>query len=189
MFDNTAQVSPQLDAQALIALFNRQFGDAFRTQLFGGAAEPLYQPAMAEHDYHRLYFRADYPASALHEVAHWCIAGPARRQQLDYGYWYEPDGRDRQRQQQFEAVEARPQALEWLFSRAAGLPFRLSVDNLDAAAEIDPFPFGLAVWQALQCYLRRGLPPRAATFRDALAMAFGGVLSLRSEDYPLEQLW
>src|SRR5690606_20822526 len=96
--------------------------------------------------------------------------------------------RDSQYQRQFEAVEARPQALEWLFSRAAGLPFRLSIDNLDAEADIDPFPFALAVWQALQTYLRRGLPLRAADFRDSLARTFGGPLSLRSEDYLLEQL-
>lgn len=176
------------DAAAITRLFNERFGQRLQTRLCGNAPEPLYQPADENCAHHRLHFRADYAASALHEIAHWCIAGPARRQLLDYGYWYQPDGRDNQYQRQFEAVEARPQALEWLFSQAAGLPFRLSIDNLDAEADIDPFPFALAVWQALQTYLHRGLPPRAADFRDSLARTFGGPLSLRSEDYLLEQL-
>ncbi len=51
-------------------------------------------------------------ASALHEIAHWCIAGENRCQQVDYGYWYEPNGRSEERQFEFEKVEVKPQALE-----------------------------------------------------------------------------
>jgi elongation factor P hydroxylase len=58
----------------------------------------------------------DYLASALHEVAHWCLAGVERRKLEDYGYWYSPDGRSRGEQSAFENVEARPQALEWILS-------------------------------------------------------------------------
>ncbi len=38
--------------------------------------------------------RTDFFASALHEISHWCVAGKARREQVDFGYWYCPDGRD-----------------------------------------------------------------------------------------------
>ncbi len=49
-------------------------------------------------------------ASALHEISHWCIAGKARRELVDFGYWYCPDGRDAMTQSQFEDVEVKPQA-------------------------------------------------------------------------------
>ncbi len=39
---------------------------------------------------------------------HWCIAGKARRNRVDFGYWYCPDGRDAQTQSQFEDVEVKP---------------------------------------------------------------------------------
>ena len=50
--------------------------------------------------------------SALHEVAHWCIASAGRRRCRDYGYWYIPPPRDATAQTEFFAVEARVQALE-----------------------------------------------------------------------------
>src|SRR5690606_16580490 len=95
------------------------------------AQEPLYQPDATVDGIHLLYYRADYFASALHETAHWCIAGEARRRLTDFGYWYAPEGRSAAAQRSFEEVESRPQALEWLFSQACAYPFRISVDNLD----------------------------------------------------------
>ena len=65
-----------LDAHQLTRLFNREFVVSDKTELIGGAAEPYYQPGTP----HRVYFRADYVRSALHEVAHWCVAGLRRRQ-------------------------------------------------------------------------------------------------------------
>ena len=107
--------------ERLEQVFMRCFGSSLCTRLQGGAAEPLYQPATLEGDYHVLYYRADYFASALHEVAHWCIAGEIRRQQTDFGYWYAPDGRSPAQQRAFERVECRPQALEWM-GMASGRP-------------------------------------------------------------------
>ena len=104
--------------------------------------------------------------SALHEVAHWCIAGDARRQQTDYGYWYE-SARDREAQRRFEQMEIRPQALEWIFCEAAGVGFRVSQDNFDAAA-VEPTRFRKEVRDAAVDWLRRGLPDRAGTFIAAL---------------------
>lgn len=166
-----------LQAADLEALFDETFADVWRTRLVGGAAEPLYQPATAEDSWHRVYYRADYFASALHEVAHWCIAGSARLAEVDYGYWYIPDGRSAQQQERFEAVEARPQALEWIFSRACGAAFQPSIDNLDGAPG-DADRFGQAILAAAQAYCREGLPQRAAAFRRALCAFYGTSASL-----------
>ena len=120
-----------LDAHQLMRLFNHEFAASDETKLIGGAAEPYYQPGSP----HCIYFRADYVRSALHEVAHWCVAGRRRRQLADYGYWYSPDGRDAKQQQAFFAVEARPQAVERCFCEAIGIAFSPSVDNVGAQIE------------------------------------------------------
>ena len=154
-----------LDAHQLMRLFNREFAASDETELIGGAAEPYYQPGPP----HRIYFRADYVRSALHEVAHWCVAGRRRRQLPDYGYWYSPDGRDADEQQAFFAVEARPQAIERCFCEAIGIPFSPSVDNVDV--EIEPqqlrhFEARLDDWYSR--FQSTGLPSRAARFVSAL---------------------
>ena len=69
------------------------------------------------------------------------LQAPARRKQVDYGYWYEPDGRDHVQQQAFEQVEVKPQALEWLMALACGVPFEVSCDNLNGSAPVDRFAF------------------------------------------------
>ncbi len=153
------------------ALFAACFWRDWHTRLEGGAGEPLYMPGGAGEP-HRLCYRADYFASALHETAHWCIAGPARRQCIDFGYWYEPDGRTAAAQRAFEAVEARPQALEWIFSVAAGYPFRPSADNL-GGGQCGTVRLAQGIRAALARYLAVGVPSRAARFADALAHTYG----------------
>lgn len=118
-------------ATDLIQLFEHCFFAEFNTRLQGGADEPFYQPATANEPA-LVIFTRDYFASALHEVAHWCVAGDTRRALPDYGYWYAPDGRSAAQQLAFEKVEVKPQALEWIFSVACGFPFRVSADNLAA---------------------------------------------------------
>ncbi len=173
--------------EQICAVFTACFTGSHRAALISGGEEPFYQPAASDREFHQIVFRADYAASALHEVAHWCIAGEARRQRPDYGYWYEPDGRNRESQGIFERVEVRPQALECLFSLAAAMPFQVSVDNL-GGEEIDPFPFQLAVWQQVQVYLHGGLPPRGEQFRRALAAHFGTELALTTLEVPLKYI-
>ena len=177
--------APFSEADVLCSIFESCFAETMRTRLLGGGEEPLYQPAESSDDYHRIIFRSDYAASALHEVSHWCIAGERRRQQLDYGYWYEPDGRSVDQQRVFESVEARPQALEWLFSVAAGRQFRVSIDNLSGDT-IDPFPFQLAVWQAGHRYLANGLPTRAAVFWRALQIHYALPAVVDPKNYTLD---
>ena len=117
-------------AGLLDTLFRRCFGEQFNTVLVGGKDEPFYRAACGT-DAAEIHYRHDYFRSALHEVAHWCVAGQARRQQDDYGYWYAPDGRNAEQQKAFEQVEVLPQAWELLFCAACGHPFRVSMDNLD----------------------------------------------------------
>lgn len=158
-------------SQDLERIFAACFRAAYRTVLVGGAAEPLYAPATSPDELHRVFYRADYPSSALHETAHWCIAGRRRRRLEDYGYWYEPDGRSADAQRAFEAVEAAPQALESLFAEACGVAFHLSADNLKAGG-LPSRRFADAVAARRRRYLDEGLPRRAARFLRALR-AFG----------------
>jgi elongation factor P hydroxylase len=155
-------------------LFRDCFLDNYNTVLLGGVAEPLYLPASQDTPHHRIFYREDYFSSALHEVAHWCIAGERRRLLEDYGYWYAPDGRDLEQQALFESVEVRPQALEWHFALASAAPFRISADNL-SLQPADSARFTSRVRQeAIDC-IEKGLPARGELFRQALARQFGGV--------------
>ena len=170
-----------VEAAVLEQVFSDCFGAGERTRLVGGADEPLYQPAAVPGGWHEIRYRADYPASALHEVAHWCIAGPARRRLTDYGYWYAPDGRDAQTQRAFEAVEARPQALEWLFAQRCALPFRLSLDNLDGDfGSADRERFAAAVVAEARAWQARGPGGRAGRFLEALASRFPAGRAVRA---------
>jgi hypothetical protein len=157
-----------LSAAQVEAVFAACFGASHRTVLRGGGTEPLYQPADREGEAHRIVYRADYVASALHEVAHWCIAGARRRGLVDYGYWYQPDGRDEAAQRAFEAVEVRPQALEWIFADACGLSFTLSADNVEAGAGPSA-RFAASVREERERLLAVGLPARSRMFRRALS--------------------
>lgn len=160
------------EAKDLIALFNGQFEASHNTILVHGGDEPLYLPADADHPRHRIVFTHDYFASALHEIAHWCIAGRRRRTLVDYGYWYRPDGRDADAQREFERVEAGPQAIEWAFHIAAGSSFRVSADNL-SGAELDVAHFQQHVYDRLCAYHANGFPPRARRFTVALCAFYG----------------
>ncbi|NLQ18810.1 elongation factor P hydroxylase [Marinomonas sp. M1K-6] len=153
-------------ATQLVAAFNACFFSSFNVRLIGGADEPLYLPAKPNGSA-TVFFRLDYPSSALHEVSHWCIAGDERRLLEDYGYWYESDSRDLQTQQAFEQVEVKPQAVECILHWAAGLPFRVSVDNL-SMADYDAAHFERAVMYQVGHYVDSGLPERAKIFSTYL---------------------
>ena len=146
--------------------FNLSIGASERTILKGGASEPYYKPGSP----HVIFFRDDYIRSALHEVAHWCVAGTARRALSDYGYWYAPDGRNEAQQMAFYGVEVKPQAIEKAFCRALCIEFTVSVDNLSVSPS-DPAigSFEAAVDLEFERIASTGLPPRAEVFRKALA--------------------
>jgi elongation factor P hydroxylase len=162
------------NSQDLIQLFDTCFKTSEQTRLVKGNDEPIYLPrAKCEAHfpysevYHQVVFAHGFFASALHEIAHWCIAGIKRRAQIDYGYWYIADGRNQSQQQQFEKAELKPQALEWIFSDAANFDFKVSLDNL-GDVKIDREGFKLKVAQQKDWYLMHGLPKRAAIFFAAL---------------------
>ena len=173
--------------QDVIALFDAAFNQSENTRLIKGAGEPEYIPANELCDFHQVIFAHGYFASALHEIAHWCIAGKRRRMLNDYGYWYCPDGRTEAEQKKFEQVEIKPQAIEWAFSVAANKAFRISTDNLNGA-EPDTKAFTLNVHQQVLHYLRDGFPPRAALFIDALA-AFYATEALSPAKFSLPEEW
>lgn len=172
--------------KVLESLFAEAFVEEFNTLLSGGAEEPLYEPAEGRNA-HIIHYRYDYFASALHEVAHWCVAGTQRRLQVDYGYWYAEDGRSQEQQNLFEAVEVRPQAMEWVFAVASGRYFRVSADNL--AQGLGPSDaFKMAIYQQVQQFCERGLPSRAARFSAVLSQYFGVVAPLDLQHYRLQDL-
>lgn len=182
---------PQLsaDLQVIIELFEFHFFTTYNTRLQAGASEPIYLPAGGDCAWHRLFFREDYISSALHETAHWCIAGAERLKQQDFGYWYHPDGRTQEQQQVFEAAEVKPQALEWMFSLACGQHFSLSVDNLEGDSPGASESFAQAVSkQAIHWCLPGRLPSRAELFIRALSGRFGAQEVLNSQQYHRQNL-
>ena len=163
----------------LIRTFNSCFEQSEQSILVGGFDEPIYLPDTETGGCHEIRFVKDYFASALHEVAHWCIAGKERRTQIDFGYWYAPDGRNEHQQSAFEAVEVKPQAIESIFSETCGYPFKVSTDNLSAIPENADADY----WQKIQMQkddfarrvescrselLKKGMPERAERFNQAL---------------------
>ena len=137
------------------------------TRLVGGFAEPFYKAAAGQ-ALAEVQFTRDYERSALHELAHWCIAGEARRRKDDYGYWYKPDGRTDEQQARFFAVEVKPQALEKHFCHALNVPFDVSVDNLGNTGVDGIDEFKTDVDRQFSRYAATGLPARAAVIYDCL---------------------
>jgi elongation factor P hydroxylase len=167
--------------QDLIALFNDEFEQDYRTRLVKGEDEPIYLPADDITPYHQIVFAHGFYASALHEISHWCIAGERRRQLVDYGYWYCPDGRSADKQAEFEQVEIKPQALDWLFCSAADYPFNVSCDNLDGDFQPDRIAFQRKVHAQVLSYLESSPPTRAVRFMARLQDFYG--TPLRSAEY------
>ncbi len=173
------------EVKTLISLFNHTFKDSHQTILVCCEKEPIYRPADSKHPYHRIIFAHGFFASALHEVAHWCVAGKARRLQEDFGYWYIPDGRTEAQQALFEKVEVKPQALEWIFSRSANTVFHFSADNLANGCRASN-EFQHAVLNQVQHYLTHGLPKRAQQWSNTLIQHFRKGRPLTLQEFTLE---
>ena len=173
----------------LISIFNGCFLETYNTQLVKGIDEPLYLPADEKENrpHHSLFFAHGFFASALHECSHWLIAGEHRRTLVDFGYWYVPDGRTHIEQELFQKVEVKPQAMEWILSRAAGSRFRVSIDNLNGS-ESDASAFKHAVYEQVQTYCRDGLSARAELFRKALCQFYQTPSHLQITDFDIDSL-
>ena len=173
-------------SQTLERLFAETFAAEFDTRLQGGAEEPFFETAKPGQAA-IIHYRHDYFASALHEVAHWCVAGTSRREKDDYGYWYAADGRSVEQQALFEQHEIRPQAIEWVFNQACGRAFSVSADNLELG--LGPSDgFKNAIFRQVQDFCQRGLPDRAARFVEVLSQHFAVENPLESHRYRLRDL-
>jgi elongation factor P hydroxylase len=155
-------------SESIAHTFNSTFAARFATVMIGGADEPLYLPASGRFPA-RIFHTHDFAASALHEAAHWCIAGEKRRRLVDYGYGYAPPPRAASDRAAFFALELEAQALESLFASCAGVAFRVSADDFATTAE-ERHRFASAV--ARRCEQRRhAVSSRAAAFMRALSLA------------------
>lgn len=173
--------------QDLINIYHNCFFEKYNTLLIKGENEPIYLPASGNRIHNELHFAHGFFASALHESSHWLIAGEKRRQLEDFGYWYAPDGRSVEQQELFQSVEIKPQAIEWILSKAAGFRFRVSIDNLNGR-ESDTEKFKKAVYEQVRVYCENGLSTRAECLRSALCRFFKTSSLLRIEDFVMEQL-
>ena len=154
----------------IVAVFTQCFWRSHATQLIGGATEPLYQPAARADEPHRLFYRADFAASALHETAHWCVAGAARRTQVDFGYVYIEPPRTPSAQAAFFAAERKVQGLEQLFCAAAGLRFVPSADQI--GVDLKDFREQLAEQRdQVRIWMQNSGDQRAHQFEQALRHA------------------
>ncbi len=150
--------------------FNRLFALSFHTVLVGGASAPYYLPSKAPHR-SVIRYRENFAASALHEAAHWCIAGKRRLLKRDFAYWYLPSPRTAEQSAAFLAAECPVQAMEMIFAEAAGLPFRVSLDDLDLELSSRRESFAAEVAASATTWWDHGLPPRAAAFVEGLQRA------------------
>ena len=169
----------------VMRIFNECFEEPYNTRLVRGGEEPIYLPASHERQFHEIRFAHGFFSSALHECSHWFIAGKERRKLEDFGYWYCPDGRSQERQQRFEQVEVKPQAIEWILSVACNLRFKISIDNLNGASHCEQ-DFKQAIHAQVNQYLENGLPPRAKVFHDALASFYQQAFDRTLEEFVLE---
>ena len=171
----------------LILHFNHWFSH-LNVTLVRGDFEPEYFPA-TETEAARIQFAHGFFNSALHEISHWSIAGEQRRLLPDLGYWYAPDGRTAEQQALFEQVEIKPQAIEWLFSKAFGRKFRVSLDNLTGDGG-DGATFKDHVYAQLQQYFtgEAKLPRDAAHFIDCICAYTRSGKTLQSDEFQREML-
>ena len=147
----------------IIQTFNQGLGFQFDTKLIDEGTEPIYQPAQHHGEAHKIFFAHGYWSSALHELAHWCIAGSERRKLLDYGYWYKPNRSQKDDRQRFLQSEARPQALEWHFTVALGQDFFVSLDDFSNDQNMLEEFRRMIRKEAIDLH-QNSLPPRAQVF-------------------------
>ncbi|AUX85145.1 MULTISPECIES: elongation factor P hydroxylase [Acinetobacter] len=171
----------------LILHFNYWFSH-LNVNLIRGEDEPEYFPA-TEQQPARIQFAHGFFNSALHEISHWTIAGEQRRLLPDLGYWYAPDGRTQEQQALFEQVEIKPQAIEWMFAKAFGRKFRVSLDNLTGEGG-DGSTFKDNVYAQVQRYCSGEvvLPRDAKYFIDCICACTRSGKTLQSDEFQRQML-
>ncbi len=164
----------------LINLFNEQFKVSEHTILVETENDPLYLPIDASCEFNRIFCTKNSFASIFHEIAHWCIAGLARRKLVDYGYWCKLEDRSPEEQQLHRNYEKKTQAIEWIFSVAANTKFLIIPDNAPHSFEASE-EYKQGIYTMTMHYLDQGLPPRAEIFKNSL-LAFYEHQNIFSKD-------
>ncbi|MDN5512311.1 elongation factor P hydroxylase [Acinetobacter sp.] len=194
VYIDPVQLSPWVSLQTevqqvdwLILHFNHWFSH-LNVSLVKGDFEPEYFPATADAPA-RIQFAHGFFNSALHEISHWTIAGEKRRLLPDLGYWYAPDGRSAEQQVLFEQVEIKPQAIEWMFAKAFGRKFRVSLDNLTGDGG-NGASFKDNVFAQVQQYFKgeAKLPRDAAHFIVCICACTRGGKTLQSDEFQRHML-
>ncbi|MCG2609590.1 elongation factor P hydroxylase [Acinetobacter sp. SM34] len=194
VYIDPVQLSPWASLQTevqqvdwLILHFNHWFSH-LNVSLVKGDFEPEYFPATADAPA-RIQFAHGFFNSALHEISHWSIAGEQRRLLPDLGYWYAPDGRSAEQQALFEQVEIKPQAIEWMFAKAFGRKFRVSLDNLTGDSG-NGASFKDNVFAQVQQYFKgeAKLPRDAAHFIVCICACTRGGKTLQSDEFQRHML-
>ncbi|MBM4205579.1 MAG: elongation factor P hydroxylase [Gammaproteobacteria bacterium] len=170
----------------IASCFNATFARSHHTVLVGGVLAPYYLPAAAPHR-SIIRYRENFAASALHEAAHWCMAGQHRLRQRDFGYWYIPSPRSEEESAAFLAAECPVQALEQIFAEAAGLPFRVSLDDLGLELSSRRQEFAAEVQARARTWRDHGLPRRAQGFVHSLTGRFGGRSDLQAGEHDVDE--
>jgi elongation factor P hydroxylase len=194
VYIDPVQLSPWASLQTevqqvdwLILHFNHWFSH-LNVSLVKGDFEPEYFPATADTPA-RIQFAHGFFNSALHEISHWTIAGEKRRLLPDLGYWYAPDGRSAEQQALFEQVEVKPQAIEWMFAKAFGRKFRVSLDNLTGDGG-NGASFKDNVFAQVQQYFKgeAKLPHDAAHFIACICACTRSGKTLQSDEFQRHML-
>ena len=150
--------------------FNARFGRCYQVRLIGGAQEPLYLPA-AGVDRAIIRYTRDYARSALHELAHWCLAGVRRRGRVDYGYWYQPPPRSPDQQQRLRR-ERRSPYRRWKVCLPKPVDSRSgSVSTISPTMPMRSQPSRVLLPSGWSASESSGLPARADEIRRALTRA------------------
>ena len=68
---------------------------------------------------------------------------------------------------EFEKVEIKPQAIEWILSASCGFRFQVSCDNLSGTCEPDRVGSTNKVWEQVLVYLVQGIPERIRILSEA----------------------
>lgn len=170
---------PQPPADEIITLFNDLYGARENTWLTRAEDDPCYLPGRGGQPRNLICFAHGFYTSALHEIAHWLLAGPDRRRLVDYGYWYQPGERSDAVRSRFFAVEKNNQSLEWFLTVAAGIRFFVSVDEpAMPAGRLQEFR--RAVAERARQRVMEGLPAAAAPLLQALTGRYGTTAALSS---------
>ncbi len=100
-------------------------------------------------------------------ISHWCIAGKARRELVDFGYWYCRTDAMPRHKASLKMLEVKPQALDCCSAWQRDIRLMLAA-TIWKDFEPDRVVFQRRVHAQVMDYLANGIPERPARFIKAL---------------------